>query len=314
MKKTQKNLLGMFGLSIVVATTVFAACMPGPEASAAGSVTDTVTVRVVGDAPKVDITGVDSGSVITDGGQTIDVSYEVVDELKVDLKYTDKDGVEHTVPPIWDYFYDYQPGDIPLDLNLIQYGYGEFTITATGYGPDGVTDEDIITFEYIPVAGTATPDDTTGNPIVDLDYVPGDGVDPNGVEKIVITILDENGNPIAGIDPIIVDKPIDQVTLPFDEYGLPDGNYIIELTALGIDGEELYKPYVINFEYKGNGEEPVVPETGGDTGAPDTGGLFSGLNISNSDYLITGLLIFFTVGIGGAIFIVKRNQKSSKRR
>ena len=85
MKKTQKNLLGMFGLSIVVATTVFAACLPGPEASAAGSVTDTVTVRVVGDAPKVDITGVDSGSVITDGGQTIDVSYEVVDELKVDL-------------------------------------------------------------------------------------------------------------------------------------------------------------------------------------------------------------------------------------
>ena len=78
--------------------------------------------------------------------------------------------------------------------------------------------EDIITFEYIPVAGTATPEDTTGNPIVDLDYVPGDGVDPNGVEKIVITILDENGNPIAGIDPIIVDKPIDQVTLPFDEY------------------------------------------------------------------------------------------------
>ena len=313
MKKTQKNLLGMFGLSIVVATTVFAACLPGPEAAAAGSVTDTVTVRVVGDAPKVDITGIESGSIFTNGEKDITVSYEVVDKLEIEITHKDKDGNPHS-DDSWVSYHDYQPGDQLLALNLIEYGYGEFTITAAGYGPDGIPDEDSITFEYIPVAGTATPDDTTGNPIVDLDYVPGDGVDPNGVEKVVITILDENGNPIAGIDPIIVDKPIDQATLPFDEYGLPDGNYIIELTALGIDGEELYKPYVINFEYKGNGEEPVVPETGGDTGAPDTGGLFSGLNISNSDYLITGLLIFFTVGIGGAIFIVKRNQKSSKRR
>ena len=314
MKKTQKNLLGLFGLSLVVATTVFAACLPGPGASAASSVTDTVTVRVVGVAPNVEVTGIGSGSVITDGDQTISITYEVVDELKVDLKYTDKDGNEHS-GNILDEYYDYAPGSVPIDLDLIQYGYGEYEITVTGYGPDGVYDEETITFEYIPVAGTATPEAETGNPVVDLDFVTGDGVDPNGVETIIINVYDEDGNLVDELSGIVVDKNTGEITLPFDENGLPDGNYTIELIALNVNGDELYRPYIINYEYTASGEEPVVPDTGGDdAGAPDTGGLFGGLNISKTDYLITGLLIFFTAGIGGAIFIVKRNQKSSKRR
>ena len=44
---------------------------------------------------------------------------------------------------------------------------------------------------------------------------------------------------------------------------------------------------------------------------PNTGGLFESLNISQSDYLITGLIIFFVVGVGGAIFIAK--SKNYKR-
>ena len=315
MKRTQKKLLGLFGLSLVVATTAFAACLPGPEASAAGSVTDTVTVRVVGRSPNVEVAGIESGSIITDGGQTINITYEVVDELKVVLKYTDKDGNVQEIN-LWDDYYDYQPGGFPIDLNLIQYGYGDYEITVTGYGPDGVYDEETIVFEYIPVKGTAEPAADTNDPVVDLGFVPGDGVDPNGVETIIINVYDENGNLIDEISPIIVNKDTDQVTLPFSENGLPDGNYVIELIALNVDGDELYRPYIINYEYTAGGEEPVVPDTGGgdDAGAPDTGGLFGGLNISKTDYLITGLLIFFTAGIGGAIFIVKRNQKSSKRR
>ena len=312
MKKTQKNLLGMFGLSIVVAPTVFAACLPGPAASAAGSVTDTVTVRVVGDEPKVDITGVESGSVITNGDQTAEIIFEVVDELVVELKYTDKDGHVST-DIIHHQNYDYEPDDITIPLNLLDVGYGEYVITAIGYGPDGMYDDDAITFEYIPVAGTATPNEETGDPVVDLDFVPGDGTHPNGVETIIINVYDEDGNLIDELSGIEVNKNDDQITLPFSENGLPDGNYTIELIALNANGDELYKPYIIDFKYTGGGEEPVVPDSG-KTDVPDTGGLFSGLNISNSDYLITGLLIFFTVGIGGAIFIVKRNQKSSKRR
>ena len=312
MKKTQKNLLGLFGLSLVVAVTAFAACLPGPGASAASSVTDTVIIRVVGSSPNVEVTGIESGSVITDGGQTIDIAYEAIDELKVDVKYTDKDGNESTFN-IWDDYYNYVPGTLPIDLNLIQYGYGEYEITVRGNASDGVYDEEIITFEYIPVAGTATSDEETGDPVIDLDFVPGDGVDPNGVETIIVNVYDDEGNLIDELSGIVVNKDTGEITLPFGESGLPDGNYTIELIALNADGDELYKPYIIEFEYSTGGEEPVVPDSGG-TDVPDTGGLFGGLNISNTDYLVTGLLVFFTAGIGGAIFIVKRNQKSSKRR
>ena len=312
MKKTQKNLLGLFGLSLVVAVTAFAACLPGPGASAASSVTDTVIVRVVGPAPNVEVTGVESGSTITDGGQTLDITYESIDELKVDIKYTDKDGNESTFN-IWDDYYDYVPGELPIDLNLIQYGYGEYEITVRGDGSDGGFDEETIVFEYIPVAGTATSEEGTGDPIIDLDYVPGDGVDPNGVETIIINVYDDEGNLIDELSGIVVNKDTGEITLPFGESGLPDGSYTIELIALNADGDELYKPYIIEFNYTAGGEEPVVPDSGG-TDVPDTGGLFGGLNISKTDYLVTGLLIFFTAGIGGVIFIVKRNQKSSKRR
>ena len=312
MKKTQKNLLGLFGLSLVLAVTVFAACLPGPGASAAGSVTDTVTIRVVGDTPKVDVTGIESGDTFTNGEKDITISYEVVDKLTIEMAHTDKDGISHSDINLESY-HDYEPGSQVLALNLIEYGYGEYTITVTGEGPNGIYDEDIIDFTYIPVAGTATPDETTGDPVVDLDFVPGDGTHPNGVETIIINVYDEDGNPIEELSGIEVNKDTHEITLPFGENGLPDGNYTIELIALNANGDELYKPYIINFEYTGNGEEPVVPDSGG-TDVPDTGELFGGLNISKSDYLVTGLLIFFTAGIGGAIFIVKRNQKSSKRR
>ena len=56
MKKTKKRVLGLLGLVLVIITTIFAAFLPGPEASAEGgitSVTDTISVRVVGSVPDI---------------------------------------------------------------------------------------------------------------------------------------------------------------------------------------------------------------------------------------------------------------------
>ena len=64
MKKTEKRVLGLLGLILVAITTIFAAFLPGPEASATDSgtsVTDTIQVRVVGNSPAVEIVGVTDG-------------------------------------------------------------------------------------------------------------------------------------------------------------------------------------------------------------------------------------------------------------
>ena len=47
---------------------------------------------------------------------------------------------------------------------------------------------------------------------------------------------------------------------------------------------------------------------------PNTGGLFGALNISKTDYLITGVIVFLLTGIFGAVFIAKRQKKISRRR
>ena len=309
MKKTPKKLLGLLGLLVVVAITIVAAVMPNPEASATSSVTDTINVRVVGVAPNVDIIGIESGETTTTAPHDIKVTYEVVDKVSVTLKYTDKDG-NVTTQVLADDVVDYVAGEYIFNLDLRDYGYGDYEIIASGEGVDGVKDETITAFSYVPVTGAVSEDPETGNTVLDLDYDPYDesGVGTGEVDSVVINVYDEDGNLVTPLSPIHVNAPDKQVPLSFD--GLPEGNYTIELIAYNIDGEELYKKYLLTYYYPG---DIVVPETG-TPDAPDTGGLFGRLNISNADFLATGLLIFFLAGICGVVFILKKDRKSNKRK
>lgn len=314
MKKTPKKLLGLLGLLVVVAITIVAAALPNPEASATSSVTDTITVRVVGAAPNVDVTGIESGDTTTTALHNININYEVVDRVSVILKHTDKDG-NVTTYTLADFSVDYVPGNLPLNLNLLDYGgYGNFEIIATGEGVDGVTDESHVSFTFLPAIGMIEDDEETGNTILDLEYDAVGGTETGEVDSLEINIYDKDGNLVTPQSPIHVNAPDKQVILPFD--GLPDGDYTIEITAYNSNGEELYKEYIVSYHYGG---DVIVPDTGGpdsdsSAGAPDTGGLFGGLNISKADYLATGLLIFFLAGIGGIIFISRREKRTTKRK
>ena len=305
MNKTHKKILGFLGLFLVIAATIFAAFLPGPATSATSSVTDTITVRVVGAVPRVDFSNAEMGKVYTTPNQSFSFSYENVATATVTIRYTDVNGVTHTYTLNDDpYDLDYNSGDIDFNLNLSErYGYGDYIITVAGDGVGGA-DEDSISFSYYPVYGEAT-EDEDGNINLDLEYNPDDGTGSGDgeVANIIVKVYDEEGNLVTPLSPVTVTPPTTSIELPFSDYDLPSGTYTIEITAYDQDGNELYKAYLTYVVY----ESKTIP-------VPDTGGLFKNLNISHIDYLVTGLIIFSLVGVGGIIFINKRSKRTTRRR
>lgn len=304
MKKTQKKVVGLFGLALVAAVTIFAAFLPGPEASAISSVTDTVTITVVSPTASIVVTSPEDGSVTTTSDFPIGVDYTELDALSITIKYTDEDGTVHTKvidAPISDI-----SGSYSFNFNELgdEFGFGEYEIAVNGTGNDGSPVEKTIEFSYYPVVATVETDDETGTTYVDLDYDPYDpsGAGDGKVDKIVIIVKDENGQVIDSIPPIIVDAPTKRVELPLAENGLGSGKYIIDLQAYGSEGDSLYLPYVVDLDFK----NIPVPSAG----TPDTGSLFAGLNISKADYIITGLVIFGMVAVGSFVMIRRRGKRN----
>jgi len=305
MKKTQKKVWGLLGLFLVVAVTIAAANLPSPDASAVSTMTDTITVRVVGAEPDVKIAGIDSGSDVVKKDQSVEVTYENVENVKVTLEYTDENGEKHTFT-LADEFVDYEAGNLlfNLDLSSDTYGYGDYVIRVSGEGADGVPVEDVINFSFWPVTGEVTENsDNTGNFTLDLDYVPDDGTatSEGEVASMEVNVYDENGNLVTPMSPIKVNAPATSVPIPAGDYNLAPGTYRVEIVAFDRDGNQLYAPYVTYFTVKAADIIPV----------PDTGTIAKDMNISRMDYLVTGLIIFALAAIAGIMVIVRKN--SAKR-
>lgn len=339
MRKTQKKLLGLLGLLAVVAMTVFAAYLPGPGASAVETtVTDTIKLRVVGTDPRVEVTGMPSGSVVTSFNQGFKVEYENVDTISVTVKYTDDKGNVYEAEDLFedeDLNVNYCPGSLTLDnINLktgeytysyqyydedgnvktvtgvtgqlAHHGYGSYTVTVVGAGYEGEEAEpDATTFSYIPAYGeaysTTNSDGTTTN-YVNVHYTPAT-TDGGEVSSIQLVVKDASGE-VFTIGPLPASSDgHSNIELPFADYNLPDGEYTIEIYTYGSDGKQLAEPYILHVMY----EEDViyVPSTA------DTGGFFQGLNISRTDYFITGLVAFGIITIAGAVFLIQNNRRKA---
>ena len=306
MKKTKKRVLGLLGLALVIITTIFAAFLPNPEASAEGgitSVTDTISVRVVGSVPDILNIKPVSGSVFIYPDQDLSFDYENVEYLTVTIYYTDKDDVEHVIPLLEkddpESFVNYIPGTYSTSLDLLaeDYGYGEYRVEIVGIGFNDIKDFETIEFAFYPVVGEAN-EAEDGKVYLDLQY----DTENENINTIGINIYDENGNLVNTLSPITVNSPDMRVELPFAENNLPTGNYRIEITAYNAEGEALYKPYITYYYYE------MIP-------VPNTGTLFSNLNISRTDYLVTGLMIFFVAAILGIVLVTKgKNSKSRLNR
>ena len=310
MKKTQKKILGFLGLGLVVAVTAIAAALPMPGASATTNVTDTISVRVVGEVAAVRITAPKSETVFIEPDQSIGINYENASEVKVALKYTDGKGVvkNYTLDE-FDADYYYGEKTYNLDLAGAEYGYGEYVVTVSGKALDGVVAENTIKFYYHPVDIEINGDNSDPSDPGDDDgegNVKGElGFDSNTAWVEINVYEDQGGTGLVEcLSPTIVKAPSKDFSLPFSKCNMEEGYYWLSFTAYNVDGEELYTIWK-QIYYRKPIETPK---------AADTGGLFQGLNISKADYLTTGLIVFGIVGVGGAIFISKRNRKSNSRR
>lgn len=305
MKRAHKRIVGLLGLVFVAAMTIFAAYLPGPDASATSTVTDTITVKVTDELPAVRIVEPDSGDSSTSLDGQIKIAYDNLSSYTLTLKYTKNDGTEGTTT-IATSTSPAPHGEETFDFRSFgeTYGYGRYTITLTGTGTDGSEVEDAVEYDYVAVESSASEDSETGSIYVDLEYDTDDpGVsDEERVDTIEINVYDENGDLVEGLSPIKVKAPTDKVEIPFDDpsLDLPSGNYTIVVKAYNSEGEELYKTQLTTVYY----EKIGVPSTA----VPDTGNFFQNLNISRTDYLLTGLGVFTLVGIGGVVFVSRRGR------
>lgn len=295
MKKTPKKILGFLGLAFVAAMTIFAATSPNPGASAASSVVDTVVVRVLAGSPDVNITSPKSGSVFVSPNQTISFDFSKSDDVIVTMEKKMSSGT----PQIYNLYASspmQEAGSdvVTIDLSDPLYGYGEYTIKIRGTIASGVVDEDVVKFSYIPVSAKVEEDDK-GKIETILSY-DNDSAD---LDHFVINVYDDKGVLVPGLTNIIVEKPIKEVELPFAKNKVPAGKYTVSIAAFDTDGEIVYNTYDTVFVY-----DPVR--------VPNTGGLFKSMNISKTDYLITGLIVFSFAGFMGAVFIIKGTKRSKK--
>ena len=298
MKKTQKRCFGVLGLSAVVVMTAVAFTLPGPEASAISTMTDTLNVRVLSETPNVDITGIESGAEFVIPRQSTRVTYEHVNTVKVTLEYTDLEGNTSSFV-LKDEVVNYLPGQYDFDFNFDDpsYGYGKYLLTVVGEGEGGVKDQDIIEFTYLPFIATLNEQDN--KTYVDLEY----DNDPTlgRITEFVLNVYDEGGKLVDVLSPISALAPETRVEVPFGSYDLASGKYTINIVAKDANG---IIPYDQNLEK----DVANVPVPSADT--PDTGGFFRNIGVSQSDFLISGLVVFFVVGISGIVIISRKSKKA----
>ncbi|MBQ3430645.1 hypothetical protein IJG20_00900 [Candidatus Saccharibacteria bacterium] len=320
MTKQRKNFVGILCLVVVVLMTVFAFFLPG-EAHADDGSTDTynqiIRVTVYDQYPAVKITNPENDSTTVAPTVEVKFDYENTEYIDFELSYVDEDGNTQVVslprfnPSDLDPSFHYASGSDSVTIDLTGYtlGYEDYILTAKASSAVGYA-EDSVEFSYLPAKLTQIGNNLTNN---DPDTVVEYG---EGVAKLEIEILDENGNPVFD-EPIIieVDEPYEagevELELPFGSYGLESGKYYARITSYAYvdDGEGglvLEKIAAPDRLFPISYTKPASPAV------PDTGRFLSNLNIAKSDYIITGVIVFASVVLV-AFTLLSRKKKDYRK-
>ena len=197
---------------------------------------------------------------------------------------------------------DGTPVEIKIPFAELGLPSGDYTVVGQGKDENGDDVGNPYVYAISYTEKTITTDEN-GDVYVDVNF-------PDGASTAVVRVTDENGKEV--LVPITVDNPTGtgattvRVRLPFGtEGGLPNGNYYISIDFYGPSGN-LLPEYSARMKYN-YGAHKDIP-------VPDTGGMTGILNISNQDFLITGIIIFSIVAVSGVTVLMKGKKKSTSRR
>ena len=306
---TKKHILGFVGLAAVTAMTAVAYTLPTPDAAAVNSTSTDVTYSVeVHEKAAVSFEDNLDGTVFAESPITIKAKYSEAKKLSYYLTYTNASGQEVVEELIREYCpgglcanaTEYLAGTDEFTIDFADYGgYGVYKLHVVAEGVSSVIAEDYATFEYSAGAPHDQGTDENGNPIIDIE------VHNSDVDHAYIQLTDENGNPLFvdenGNPTPVYGKVVDGhiiVTLPFDQYNIPNGTYYLMISYYDVNGNLLYIEKM-KYIYSAADQRKEIA-------VPDTGFLGLGnLNFSNPDYWIAGLA-GLTALAGGAYYVSKR--------
>ena len=310
MKRQRKNFVGIIGLFAVAAMTAFAYNIPIPSVNAeSAGATTSITVNVVNERiPTMTIVDPSDGDVVADPAVDVRFTFTNADSFVFHIKnnrtgdtYDINEPLDPSIDPA------VASGTQVKALNLEDYGtYGDsFTITVSTVGVSNFAEDSVTISLKSVVVEQVDPDDPSNpedDPVIEIkDKMPG-------VCSVSIqTYKLPAGNPL--FDPAIVqnvESLTARIVLPFDDALAESGQYRIEVTPLTCtdpsnpddEPQPTGTPESIIINY-------TTPET---PAVPNTGLMFAGLNISQSDYIITGLVIFFIIS-GGVLIYLKKSRR-----
>ena len=127
------------------------------------------------------------------------------------------------------------------------------------------------------------------------------------MERVELIIHDESGKEVFRYWADATSITTNHISVPFAEHGVPYGTYYIAVVpyARSATTGELYATITEAEAWKN-----PIRVVYGTPEVPNTGGLFSILNISQKDFLISGLVIFGLVTAAGIVLM----RRSSHRR
>lgn len=282
-----KKLWGILGLIVVVALTVAAYFTPSANAESGST---TITVNVTNPKqPDVSIDSPASGAEVAyKDGVNISFNYKETEQVEIEVTYGSESIVHGPYTPTSETASDLY---ILHDNSLDGY-YGPVKISIR-VSAEGTVKISFITINLVPSTAEVKDPAENGDPVID--------VDPSSkVDKVIVTVVDPDDPDTPLIEKEVPADELDEdITLPFEDEDLPEGDYKIIVTSYDEDSNPLGEPKVINYTYKKDAG-PIVP---------DTGSFSEHLNVSSTDYLVVSLVAAGFAVIALAVLIIKRSKR-----
>ena len=337
MKKNKKKILGIVCLFLIAVMTLIAYTLPSPDASAT-SVTEHVSIEVHQPYPIVDLVSPENGFRTTDSSVVVHFEYSDCNHIDFVLYYTDKDGNPH-----YSNLGTYRPsgisepksgddaeiasGEDDFYISLDNFGYGSYQLTATPIG-HGTNTEDNLVFEYLPLYIENTTNDGKNDIVNSADF--SENGDPNiavfyddeNVATYLVEVYNKTTQLVYGPKVFAITSQSlnpDWHELFFENEEIPTGEYVVSVSAMNANGDQLHESYtaLINYTKPASPEEepdddddgddePTIPNTSADIDAPDTGMFFGLIDTTKTDFLVTLLIIFSLACASSLVLIVRR--------